>query len=146
MSALPSAYATWKAVTDRYEQVAEGDEIGVMARHVSYADLPGHVASHELDFAGGNVWGLSFFHVSDENPIDPAEFILLAIFGEELDVLVYYPGCFKVSQHRDEDAECDCGVMLCADPAEMDEMDAFGLFHQLGQPPLANISFGYIPW
>lgn len=40
MSALPSAYATWKAVTDRYEQVAEGDEIGVMARHVSYADLP----------------------------------------------------------------------------------------------------------
>lgn len=146
MSAPPSAYATWQAVKDRYDQVAAGGEVGVMARHLSYEDMPGHIASHELDFAGGNVWGLSFFHVRDDNPDDPAGFTMLAIFGEELAVLEYRAAYFSVSDHRDEDAECDCGVMLCADPAEMNEMDAFGLLYQLGQPPLRDIPFDYIPW
>jgi len=134
-----AAHSTILAAYHEYEQ----DRAGMHALSDYYRALPGHVASHVLDFSGGNVWGLSFISVSNDRPGAAGEdLMLLVVYGEEVVVLVYDGSVFKLSSEREEDAEYDCEIILTADPAEMVEMDAFGIWFQLDELMLPH----FIPY
>lgn len=95
----------------------------VLTDHIK--QLPGHIATHELNFAGGNWWRISFVAAEESN------LVFMAVYGETIDVFVYDQDAFQISKQRAEGEDYDSDVMLSADPKEMGELDAHGLWYQL---------------
>jgi hypothetical protein len=144
MSARPYANATYAAVVAAYREVIDNKGLSPRALSEHYEAMAGHLSSHVLDFAGGNRTAMTFFEARDNNPNSASpDLVLLVLYCDEgMEVYVYDPTAFDLSPERADDAEYDCGLMLTADPARMDEMDAFGAFFQF---PTRNLC-EFIPW
>lgn len=143
-TASTSANALYAAMVAAYRKMVDVQERSPGELSEQYETLPGHISSHVLDFAGGNRSGLTFIAAKDDNPnSDNPDLVLIALYCDEgITVYLQEPDTFTVSTERSEDAEYDCGLMLTADPARMDEMDAFGAFFQLAD----KYHCEFIPW
>lgn len=134
MNGLPLASAAYEAAIALYNRTRkcpDGDP-GDLAD--VFGQLPGHVVTHVLDLPDGSTWAATFVAVVDDSAAASGheQVHLVVHTGEAINVYVYEPRSFELSAERDKDAEYDCGIMLSSDPARMSEMDAYGLWVQLG--------------
>ncbi len=140
MNGCPLASAAYAAAIALYNLIRscpDGDSGGL--RDV-FSQLPGHVETHVLDLPDGSIWAATFLSVLNDNA-DAAERdqVLLAVHsGEGINVYVYDHRCFEISADRDPAADYDCGIMLSSDPSQMNEMDAYGMWVQLGTRDLVD--------
>lgn len=132
-----AAYAAAIALYNLIRSCPDGDPGGL--RDV-FSQLPGHVETHVLDLPDGSIWAATFLAVLNDNA-DAAERdqVLLAVHsGEGINVYVYDHRCFEISADRDPAADYDCGIMLSSAPSQMNEMDAYGMWVQLGTRDLVD--------
>ena len=140
MSGRPLASAAYEAAIALYNRIrpcpdADPGDLGDV-----FSQLPGHVETHVLDLPDGSIWAATFLAVQNDNAdaADRDQVLLVVHSGEGINVYVYDHRCFEISADRDPEADYDCGIMLTSDPAQMNEMDAYGMWVQLGTRDLVD--------
>jgi hypothetical protein len=140
MNQLPLPSAAYEAAVALYNKIRRCPDGDPGDLRDVFGQLPGHVETHVLDLPDGSTWAATFVAVLDDSTDAPEheQLQLVVHSGEGINVYVYEPQCFELAAKRDEDAEYDCGIMLSSDPSRMDEMDAYGLWTQLGTRDLVE--------